>query len=263
MMSSLLTPLSRAFARIVGWLATSSRVSAVPIPLPMALDTMLPQMFTAAQGSYLVHPQPLASLAGPSDSNRVKPFMVLSSACQSDVLEAVSQFSQADDVFCSLFLTDTVGVLDTPKHALTRELQDLETKVGKWTVKSVYAVTGLQGGKASIPPGPYFLRGNVIHQAWKLYPDTLDAFSVAAYAEDVGSEENVTFAPLHFLDKEGIWKNVAVPSRLYSLPTQEKPLAGKRIAVKDNYRLSGVKSTFSSRPYEATYGPDKETALLV
>lgn len=208
--------------------------------------------------------------------------MVLSSAYQSDVLEAVSQFSQADDVFCSLFLTDTVGVLVTPKHALTRELQDLETKVGKWTVKSVYAVTGLQGGKASIPPGPYFLRGNVIHQAWKLYPDTLDAFSVAAYAEDVGSEENVTyaslpfitercvcsplvhrFAPLHFLDKEGIWKNVAVPSRLYSLPTQEKPLAGKRIAVKDNYRLSGVKSTFSSRPYEATYGPDKETALLV
>jgi Asp-tRNA(Asn)/Glu-tRNA(Gln) amidotransferase A subunit family amidase len=71
------------------------------------------------------------------------------------------------------------------------------------------------------------------------------------------------FSPLHFLDREGIWKNVAVPSRLYSVPTKEKPLAGKRIAIKDNYRLSGVKSTFSSRPYEATYGPDKDTAILV
>lgn len=68
---------------------------------------------------------------------------------------------------------------------------------------------------------------------------------------------------MRYLDKEGIWKNVAVPSRLYSLPTQEKPLTGKRIAVKDNYRLLGVKSTFSGRSYEATYGPDKETALLV
>lgn len=71
------------------------------------------------------------------------------------------------------------------------------------------------------------------------------------------------FSPLHFLDRDGIWKNVAVPSRLYSLPTLKKPLAGKRIVIKDNYRLSGVKSTFSSRSYEATYGPDKDTAILV
>jgi len=91
--------------------------------------------------------------------------MVLSSAGRSDVLEAVSQFSQADDVFCSLFLTDTIVVLNTPEHAKAEELQDLETKVGTWTVKSVYAVTGLRGGKASIPPGPYFLQGNAIHQA--------------------------------------------------------------------------------------------------
>ena len=117
--------------------------------------------------------------------------MVLSSASRSDVLDAVSQFSQADDVFCSLFLTDTIGVLNTPEHAKAGELQGLETKVGAWTVKSVYAVTGLRGGKASMPPGPYFLQVNAIHQAWKLYPDTLDAFSVAAYAEDVGSVENV------------------------------------------------------------------------
>ncbi len=26
------------------------------------------------------------------------------------------------------------------------------------------------------PEGPYFLLGNQLHQAWRLYPDTLDSF---------------------------------------------------------------------------------------
>jgi Asp-tRNA(Asn)/Glu-tRNA(Gln) amidotransferase A subunit family amidase len=60
-----------------------------------------------------------------------------------------------------------------------------------------------------------------------------------------------------------VWKTVAVPSRLYFSPNASKPLAGQRITVKDNYRLAGVKTTMSSRPYEATYGPENETALFV
>ena len=118
---------------------------------------------------------------------------------------------------------------DQAEHIDTGELLGLETSVGPWNIRSAFAVTG------SIPPGPYFLHGNAIHQAWRLYPDTLEAFSVAAYPQNVKTAENVTFTPLHFFDKEGIWKNVAVPSRLYSVPTIEKPLAGKRILVKDNY----------------------------
>lgn len=51
-----------------------------------------------------------------------------------------------------------------------------------------------------------------------------------------------------------------MPSRLYFSPTESKPLHGQRITIKDNYRLSGVKTTMSSRPYEATYGRDNVTA---
>ena len=72
-----------------------------------------------------------------------------------------------------------------------------------------------------------------------------------------------SFSALAFLHPVGIWKHVAVPSRLYTSPTIDKPLAGKRIINKDNYRLAGVKTTLSSRPYEATYGPDQETAEFV
>lgn len=62
---------------------------------------------------------------------------------------------------------------------------------------------------------------------------------------------------------DGIWKNVAVPSRLYSMKSQEKPLAGKRISIKDNWSLAGVKTTLSSRSYEATYKADTKTADFI
>ncbi|KAJ5726210.1 uncharacterized protein N7483_007567 [Penicillium malachiteum] len=74
---------------------------------------------------------------------------------------------------------------------------------------------------------------------------------------------NAIFDPLLHLHSGGIWKNVAVPSRLYFKSSLEKPLAGKRVSVKDCYRLMGVKTTMSSRPFEETYGPDNETAAFV
>jgi Asp-tRNA(Asn)/Glu-tRNA(Gln) amidotransferase A subunit family amidase len=72
-----------------------------------------------------------------------------------------------------------------------------------------------------------------------------------------------SFSALATMHSDGIWKNVAVPSRLYSVQTKEKPLAGKRISIKDNWSLAGVKTTLSSRPYEATYGPDTKTADFI
>ncbi len=36
-----------------------------------------------------------------------------------------------------------------------------------------------------LPPGPYFIRGKSIHQAWKLYEDDLDAFVIPTIADNV------------------------------------------------------------------------------
>lgn len=35
-----------------------------------------------------------------------------------------------------------------------------------------------------LPQGPYFIQGQSIHQAWKLYEDDLDAFVVPTIADD-------------------------------------------------------------------------------
>lgn len=38
-----------------------------------------------------------------------------------------------------------------------------------------------------LPEGPYFLVGNNIHQAWKMYADNLDSLTVAVVPDYVGT----------------------------------------------------------------------------
>lgn len=56
---------------------------------------------------------------------------------------------------------------------------------------------------------------------------------------------------------------IGVPSRLYSVPSPEKPLNGLRVSVKDNIDLAGVKTTLSSRSWEELYPPVNKTAPLL
>lgn len=53
-------------------------------------------------------------------------------------------------------------------------------------------------------------------------------------------------------------ESVAVPSRLYFTPTAEKPLAGKRLAVKDIYDVKGLRTGCGNRAYYHLY-PEKNT----
>ena len=71
------------------------------------------------------------------------------------------------------------------------------------------------------------------------------------------------FSILTTLATNGIWRNVAVPSRLYARPSSQKPLAGARVSVKDNFRLAGVKTTMTSRGFIELYPIDSETAAYV
>ena len=61
---------------------------------------------------------------------------------------------------------------------------------------------------------------------------------------------------------EGIWKLIAVPSRLYAKTADlsKLPLAGKRISVKDNFMLSGIKTTMNCRAFTELYPADQSTA---
>ena len=47
------------------------------------------------------------------------------------------------------------------------------------------------------------------------------------------------------------------------MPTEERPLNGTRVTVKDNYHLSGIVTTVGSRSFEDLYGAQISTSVLV
>lgn len=53
---------------------------------------------------------------------------------------------------------------------------------------------------------------------------------------------------------------IAVPSRLYYAKSKELPLNGMRIAIKDIFHLSGVRTSCCSRAYHDLYPPQESTA---
>ncbi|KAI4220314.1 MAG: hypothetical protein L6R36_007711, partial [Xanthoria steineri] len=131
-----------------------------------------------------------------------------------------------------------------------------------------------------LPSGPYFLYNDGIYEAWRLYPDDLDAFEVAVVLQDryrparwdqytsynqaaASWLSPARFSPLKLLDQEGLWKSIAVPSRLYAQKSRKHPLAGARISVKDNFKLAGIKTTMTNRAFTQLYPAEIETAEYV
>lgn len=102
-------------------------------------------------------------------------------------MTAVSQFTSRDDVFSADFLTGIIGLQSPCESPATLEdFHDLNTSLGNWNVTSVLEVSVKD---IELPPGPYFLCGKNIHQAWKLYPDDLDAFQTTVIPENTQSSQ--------------------------------------------------------------------------
>jgi Asp-tRNA(Asn)/Glu-tRNA(Gln) amidotransferase A subunit family amidase len=71
------------------------------------------------------------------------------------------------------------------------------------------------------------------------------------------------FSPLGEVAADGIYKRVGVPSRLYTPRSPERPLAGKRVTLKDNIHLSGIQTTMMNKAYTTLYPPEKDNAAFV
>ena len=71
------------------------------------------------------------------------------------------------------------------------------------------------------------------------------------------------YSALTYLTEDGMWRNIAVPSRIYAKPSTEMPLAGLRISVKDNFQIAGIRSAMTNRAFTELYGPDLASAHYV
>ncbi|CDH17471.1 related to D-mandelate dehydrogenase [Zygosaccharomyces bailii ISA1307] len=109
-------------------------------------------------------------------------------------------------------------------------------------------------GGSALPNGPYFgsyLDGSLsIYKAYRLYADTYAAFQSGI----VPSDENAdAFMPLPAGVEVAHAQTIAVPSRLYYTVSEEQPLAGYRVGIKDLYDIAGTKTGGASRKYYDLY----------
>ena len=95
------------------------------------------------------------------------------------------QFETSDDVYSEVF---SRHVIVQAGNAEIRALRQVETLIGTGSFEDVAFLSKSYSG-ARLPPGPYFVRGCSIYQAWRLYTDDLDAFSVAVVPEDLLSPD--------------------------------------------------------------------------
>ncbi|MBE3043825.1 hypothetical protein IMZ48_14870 [Candidatus Bathyarchaeota archaeon] len=111
-----------------------------------------------------------------------------------------------------------------------------------------------------VPPGPYFIEvaTGKLHPVYRLYSDITDSFSQPLLQTPSG-----IFQPLSAQVSGASAMTVGVPSRIYYTPTEEKPLAGIRIGIKDIFALSGVKQTNGNRAWHRLYPANTETAPAV
>ena len=101
------------------------------------------------------------------------------------LLDELIRLEISDDVFSNDFLNHIIFCC---------RLSEVTTQ-DQWhddTVAQILCDRGVKyqdfAGSRDWPSGPYFLSSNVLYQAWKLYPDTSEAFSCSAIP-DPGSPD--------------------------------------------------------------------------
>ncbi|KAF4971550.1 hypothetical protein FZEAL_9834 [Fusarium zealandicum] len=148
---------------------------------------------------------------------------------------ALKKYDEADDVWTASFAQ--VLYIQSEHKGNDKWLKDLASE---YKTSQVY----YSDNENSTAPGPYFVQSSTgdVYQAYRLYDDTNQAFIQSSYQDPSG-----THHPLRAASFAAGGLTIAVPSRLYFTPTQDKPLAGVRISIKDLFDLEGLKTSGGSR----------------
>ncbi|KAI1120835.1 amidase signature domain-containing protein [Nemania abortiva] len=233
--------------------------------------------------SYYVRTRTEASL--PLHQNKHSPFSVIplvvihsdSGGVSSDLVErSIAWFKEEDDVFHGDFALGgyilihlTENSPPFPEAHAERASDKILTTVSDYPspddLAELLRERSLQllvtKGSYTIPEGPYFIKGQGIHQAWRLFPDHLSAFTASVIPDDHAVQPN-TFTTLRGSYSWGEGGQIAVPSKLYSRGSK-LPLAGMRVSVKDNMHLNGVVTTLGNKSYAELYGIQDVSARYV
>ncbi|KAF3066121.1 Glutamyl-tRNA [Trichoderma lentiforme] len=164
-----------------------------------------------------------------------------------------------DDVFNNAFLSTVVfnNTLSNARHDFDEEARDF--------LKSSGAEKFLYFFNLDLAPGPYIKLNGELWEAWRLVDDSHETCMVA-----LKPRQN-TPSPFERLSLMGQDSNVlsfAIPSRLkttikYSGGNKKFSVAGKRILIKDNIHLNGIKTSNGNRAFYETYPAQTRTASCI
>ncbi|PFH59838.1 hypothetical protein XA68_11787 [Ophiocordyceps unilateralis] len=217
-----------------------------------------------AGSHYLIHPQKLGTIQETIKPDAVLPVTLLdTNEIFGDVDDTLRRFQSRDDVFVPEFGFVLVEKPGANSSSVVSVRPDRETYRLRDQSQDAGLFASLAGeGLARLPSGPYFLLGPNLHQAWRLYDDTAEAFALAVVPENV--TQITSFRALSSLSLSGVDRSVAVPSRLYyPRMSEDKPLSGLRVAIPDSVALKGVPTSLSSRAWQVldSSAADKTAAL--
>ncbi|RAK75680.1 glutamyl-tRNA(Gln) amidotransferase, subunit A [Aspergillus fijiensis CBS 313.89] len=159
-----------------------------------------------------------------------------------------STWSTKDDVFTDAFLDAVFVRSSRHSSANITSLKEGQTSV----------VVPLES--RSVASGPYFIEQTTgkLYPVYRLYSDFAGAFNQPLLQKPDG-----TFQPLSAQVAGVASVTVGVPSRLYYTPTEDKPLAGVRVGIKDIYSLAGVRQSNGNRAWYNLYGENNVTGTAV
>ncbi|KAI0805688.1 amidase-like protein [Xylaria sp. FL0064] len=147
-----------------------------------------------------------------------------------DELEkAYLSYQQNDDVFCDAFLNNILLVSESTVDEPVMSL------LASWGCLAIFQLPSAE----AIHPGPYFFSACGLYSTWRIFPDDKDAFILSTIPTQ------------------------ADPHILRATKSEQKPLAGMRIAIKDLFHLQGVHTGCSNRAYRMLHDASKTSSSAV
>lgn len=187
------------------------------------------------------------------------------------LVELFKAYVSVDDVWSTAFLNGALAIL-APDGAV------LSASASSWLASSgiqyllpspslnIHSLTSSEvpvfanAAWAALRPGPYTIylgaSGITIREAYLLHRDNYEAFLFGA--TPVYGSTSYEAVDLFIPPYQDVW--IPVPSKLYSLE-DTRPLAGKRVAIKDIYDVEGVQTGGGSRTYAEVMPMANATAI--
>ncbi|KAK4209255.1 amidase signature domain-containing protein [Rhypophila decipiens] len=153
-----------------------------------------------------------------------------------DVSTEKARMLTNDDVVNEHFFYDT---LVSPRSRSKTSATDVHTR----PLRPPFTNTIKPADSQVLHSGPYYLRDSAIYRIYRLYEDIHLAFMLGV------TQDTARPGP--------------TPRLYYDPPSDEYPLRGRRVAVKDVCRLAGTPTSASSRDYQAFTGIADETAEII